>query len=137
MLIITIGTGIKILLNSNSKDFFNNLSIPSDPTDTHGFSTRFQTKTEYYFQIIIVKTVSLPAMEEAFRLPPCIRIIWREMLSPMPDPSSLVVKKGTNISFMISGGMPGPLSRTRINTLPVAPCSAERVMQASALPRKA
>ena len=64
-------------------------------------------------------------MDETFRLPPCIRIIWRETLSPIPEPSSLVVKNGTNISFMISGEYRAVVPY-RINTFPVGPCSAER-----------
>lgn len=36
--------------------------------------------------------------------PPDKRMIWREMLNPMPLPFSLVVKKGMKICSAMSGG---------------------------------
>ena len=77
MLIITIETGIKILLNSNSIRKTFSITYPSRRTQRihMDFRQDFKQKQSIIFQIIIVKTVSLPAMEEAFRLPPCIRII--------------------------------------------------------------
>lgn len=59
-----------------------------------------------------VKTVPSPSVERTERLPPCSRMIWRDRLRPMPEPSSLVVKKGTKIFSCTSSGMPGPLSST-------------------------
>ena len=50
------------------------------------------------------------------RLPPESLIIWREMLSPIPLPLSLVVKKGMNICSAISGGIAGPLFFISIST---------------------
>lgn len=49
-------------------------------------------------------------------LPPDRRMIWREILSPMPLPPSLVVKNGMKIWSAISGGMAGPLFLISIST---------------------
>ena len=51
-------------------------------------------------------------------LPLCNRIICRDKLRPMPLPSFLVVKKGTNILSRTSVGIPRPLSCTSIKVFP-------------------
>ena len=40
-----------------------------------------------------------------------MRMIWRDRLKPMPEPSSLVVKNGMKILDWMSFGIPGPVVR--------------------------
>src|SRR5690606_501539 len=44
--------------------------------------------------------------------PRCSSAIERQMFRPMPMPSCLVVKKGSNRRRAVSGGMPAPWSMT-------------------------
>ena len=43
------------------------------------------------------KTVWFTSLRSRLMVPSWFRIIWREMLRPMPEPSFLVVKNGTKI----------------------------------------
>ena len=62
---------------------------------------------------VMVKVV--PEGEESKEtVPPWRLTIWRERLSPMPDPPLLVVKKGRKMLSAASGLMPQPLSATDI-----------------------
>src|SRR6185437_14293727 len=49
-------------------------------------------------------------------LPPCNSTMERQMASPMPRPSVLVVKNGSKMRSIWPSGMPGPVSRTRMAT---------------------
>src|SRR5262245_41882863 len=51
--------------------------------------------------------------------PPCCLTMMSWLMdrpSPVPSPAGFVVKNGLNIFSFTSGGMPVPLSRTRIST---------------------
>ena len=49
-------------------------------------------------------------------LPSCARIAWRAMARPNPVPPGLLVIYGSQMVWIRSGGIPGPLSRTWIST---------------------
>src|SRR5690242_13185049 len=58
------------------------------------------------------------------RRPPCACTMVRQIDSPMPIPSDLVVKKGTKMRSASLSGIPGPKSRTD-SVAPVASASTE------------
>ena len=62
----------------------------------------------------MVNTV-LPGEESNVIVPPCMLMIWRERLSPIPEPPFFVVKNGRNMLSAASGLMPVPLSATDIS----------------------
>ena len=47
------------------------------------------------------KRLPFPASEITVRLPLCIYMICREILSPMPEPTGLVVKNGMKMTYTI------------------------------------
>src|SRR4029079_9267822 len=63
---------------------------------------------------------SAPPLDWAVIVPPCSLTIVRTTASPRPVPPSeaRVVKNGSNSWACISGGMPGPVSRTIRRTWP-------------------
>jgi len=62
--------------------------------------------------------VPLPGLDSRSSSPPKERTMLCEMDSarPVPFPTGLVVKNGSNTRFWSSGAMPGPLSLTSITT---------------------
>ena len=52
------------------------------------------------------------------RRPPCAATIERQIASPSPSPSSLVVKKGSNTRSILSAGIPPPRSAIATCTPP-------------------
>src|ERR1700722_2757644 len=73
-----------------------------------------------------VNSVNSPTLLATSIVPPCclVTMSWLiESPSPVPSPLGFVVKKGWNSLFLISSGMPLPLSRTRTST--ASPISRE------------
>lgn len=64
----------------------------------------------------MLKVVGPPIFELTEIDPLCSCIICLDQLSPMPEPSDLVVKKGIKILSKASGIMPCPLSVTSMMT---------------------
>ena len=61
-----------------------------------GFTLRLYTSF-YIYRNRSSKTVWFISLRSRLMVPSWFRIIWREMLRPMPEPSFLVVKNGTKI----------------------------------------
>ena len=78
-----------------------------------------------------------PGEDEADIEPPCRRMIWRQRLSPTPEPSFFVVKKGMNIFSRLHSGMPRPLSATSMTGLPPASTRASISIAGLGVPSKA
>ncbi len=74
---------------------------------------------------ISVKTVASVSERERRRVPPCMRMIWRERLRPMPLPSGLVVKNGMKISSWLAALIGGPSLLTLMTALSRLSSSAE------------
>jgi len=64
----------------------------------------------YYTGRVILNTVPVSFFVSRVMLPLCSSMICLTMLRPSPVPFSFVVKKGLNILFLFSGGIPGPVS---------------------------
>src|SRR5262249_9472714 len=65
-------------------------------------------------------SVYSPAVVSTSIDPPCCLTMMSWLIerpSPVPSPAGLVVKKGSNICSLPSGGMPLPLSRILVSTL--------------------
>jgi len=63
--------------------------------------------------------VNSPARLSTSIVPPCCWVTMSQLIerpSPVPSPVGFVVKNGWNSLSRISGGMPTPLSRSRIST---------------------
>src|SRR5215471_20605899 len=68
---------------------------------------------------VMRNTVNSPGFVSTSIDPPCCLTIMSWLIdrpSPVPSPAGFVVKNGLNIFSFTSGGMPEPLSRTRIST---------------------
>src|SRR6266851_1003432 len=62
-----------------------------------------------------------PGDDSSVRSPWCLFTTMRHEMSspsPVPSPTGLVVKNGSNIRFLISAGTPGPVSPNSTNTCP-------------------
>ena len=88
-------------------------------------------------QRIISKVLPVPFMDDTFSVPLCIMTICLERLSPIPEPSFLVVKNGMNIRSIISSGIPVPLSRMRMETLFPVDADTSRLTCGSSRPETA
>ena len=58
------------------------------------------------------KAVPCGVRADAHKRPPCASMIDRQIESPMPRPSDLVVKKGSKMRCAMAGSSPGPVSST-------------------------
>src|SRR4029077_13836140 len=70
---------------------------------------------------VMMNSVNTPGSVFTSIVPPCCftTISWlMDRPRPVPSPAGLVVKKGLNIFSFTSCGIPVPLSRMRISTLP-------------------
>ena len=59
---------------------------------------------------LIRNTAPAPGSFAAKICPSCASTMVRAIDNPMPMPSALVVKNGSNTSFSLSAGIPGPRS---------------------------
>ena len=88
--------------------------------DRHGHA-RLSARAAAARGSVMMNSVNCPGAVSTAMLPPCCLTTMSWLMdspSPVPSPAGLVVKNGLNIFSFTASGMPVPLSRIRISTLP-------------------
>src|SRR3954471_7347474 len=114
------------------------LVVDDEDQHAHGLTSSFAPEVAERGRKIL-NSVYSPGLVSTSIEPRCCftTMSWlRESPRPVPSPAGFVVKKGSNIFSLTSGGMPVPLSRIRISTRsPRSRVAAKRVGSYGAVAR--